>query len=292
MSSSVDTSPPLEAKFKDIEKDLDTLTASQIAQKLAAAPPSDADTFFTWLNQQQQSQVLGRLDATAVSNTELVAAIKKTNFKDPASITTLCQTLLNIVPPDPFPIGNYQIGNEERFCFIAFEDGLLPIDFEADVHRTDTCLTYLKCDPVSTTIPSFFLQLGRIEFNSTEDIDLDAAEDTGFIAVVDITDRKAWAIWNPVTELDLGLPPDQESISTRSTSGILPGFPRNECTAIPFDGTIDDLIAGGASSRLGLYSSNFVTVASGTTVSFGGINNDAWTHLVKVSSEFAKAAKG
>lgn len=231
------------------------------------------------------------MNATPLPNSELIATIKQTDFKDPASLSNLTKALLDIVAPDPLPIGTYSIDDEVRTCFIDFQFDPLPIDFEYDVQRPDTGLTYIKCDPTSSKLPNLVLQLGPIQYNVSKEIDVDTAVDTSFVAVVNIIDRKAWAVWNPTADLDLGLAVEKDSASTRPANGAFPGFTKDLCTAIPFDGTIDDLIAGGATSRLGLFNSNFVTVPSGTIVTFGGVNTEGWTHLAKVSAKWAQAAK-
>ena len=230
------------------------------------------------------------MNAAPLPNSELVALIKRTDFKDPASISNLTKALVDIVAPDPLPIGTYSIDNEVRLCFIDFQSVPLPIDFEYDVQRPDTGLTYIKSDPASSKLPNLVLQLGPIQYNVSKEVDEETAVDTSFVAVVNVVDRKAWAVWNPTADLDLGLPVEEGSASTRPKNGAFPGFINDQCTAIPFDGTIDDLIAGGATSRLGLFNSNFVTVPSGTIVTFGGVNTEGWTHLAKVSPQWAKAA--
>lgn len=148
-------------------------------------------------------------------------------------------------------------------------------------------LTYLKTNPDKNLLPKFFLQLGQLCLSPMATAT--SAKSSDFVVVV-TPDRKVFAPWNP-DGLDPEFIPDdeinREAYKTRATSGKLSGFSA-PCTAISLSANIDILCQSDQASKvLTISASQFITVPTGTTLRFGGVDMDGWVLLDKISEAFS-----
>lgn len=220
---------------------------------------------------------------TPTSKAEIRHKIKHIDFQDPEAVMELASRLISKRRKDPINIGKH-VGDQTYFYSIHFGGHFFPTDYLPDPTRPPTYLTYIRCD--STLLPNIFLQLGRLRCTQVSDTSLrDSFEpacnptsgaDTFFVIGVNIVDRMAWALWNP-DEFD-------------EIDGILPGS-HKACTAIPLNQTIDDLLANKSSHHLDLNPENFVTLPRGSSVKYGGVDEEGWKVLSRVSSKYNRASK-
>ena len=209
---------------------------------------------------------------------EMRMKIRNVNFKDPDSTVKLETKLHGLTKYGMLGIGKY-LSHKTYHYWIQFGGRLLPIDFFLDDKHPQTAVTQLKCDPPNTSLPQFFVQIGRLRYTYTNTIDLGMRSpdgehfesDTYFVLAVNIADRQAWALWNP----------DQ----FEESGGVLPGFEK-VCTAIPFKQSIEELLVNLQSRVLSLNSENAVTLPPGTTVRYGGVDAEGWTNLACVSAKY------
>lgn len=220
---------------------------------------------------------------TPTSKSEIRHKIRHVDFQDPEAVVELASRLTSKRRKDSINIGKH-VGNETYFYSIHFGGQFFPTDYFPDPTRPPTALTHIKCN--SPLLPKIFFQLGRLHCTKVSDTNLrDSYEpvydptsgaDTFFVIGVNIVDRMAWALWNP-DEFD-------------EIDGILPGF-HKASTAIPLNQNIDDLLANKSSHYLDLNPENFVTLPPGSSVKYGGVDEEGWNVLSRMSSKYKRASK-
>lgn len=220
---------------------------------------------------------------TPTSKASTRTSISNVDFEDPDSVEELASRLSSKRRKDPINIGK-QRGDKTYFYSIHFGTGFFPIDFSPDSTRLSTPLTHIKCS--SPSLPKIFLQVGRLRYTLFSNPDLGdryepdcdpiKSADTYFVIGVSITDRMAWALWNP----------DQFD----AIDGTLPGF-HKACTAIPLNQTIDELLTNSSTHILDLNPEDFLTLPRGSSVTYGGIDEEGWTFLSEMSPKYKRASK-
>ncbi|MCJ1388566.1 hypothetical protein MMC18_001413 [Xylographa bjoerkii] len=273
----------MEAKFESLKKDMSELSAAEIRERLTKTPKATESEFFQWLVQASSTKAFNQLNGKPDSNSITSEKIIKTDFKDPASIFELYRGIFDVVCPEPLQLGKMTAASQTYFYSVNFEPDLLPDDIQSDEAHIDTCLTYLERSPESGTEPAspppFSFALGRLRYTTSEKADPKTAQDTNFVVVVSIADKKAWALWNP---------------SSGQPSGRLPGFTKT-CIAFPFEGaSVDALLPGTQSAppkTLTIDPNKLVVLPSTGAVKYGGVNKAGWDRLVRVSPKFADAAR-
>jgi hypothetical protein len=218
---------------------------------------------------------------------ETSASINGTDFQDPSSILNLYSNTQGFTRPRPLPIGKYS-ADKEYHWLVDMESSLLPYDFKSDTERVDTGLTYLKSEPANPALPVFVYQLGRLLQADTPTADEAELEDSGFVFAVGV-DRTAWAIWNPVSVEGTW---EEEPKPVRPVNGVLPGFPKNLCAAVPL-GRVNDLLpidGGSASKVIRIDPKTFVELNEKSTLKFGEVTEAAWATLSEISPKFSAAA--
>lgn len=226
---------------------------------------------------------------TPTPQSETRNRINQVDFHDPNSVAELASRLTSKRRKEAIVIGEH-IGEKSYSYSVHFGGKYFPMDYFADTTRPATALTYIKCSSRSS-IPKIILQLGQLRYSHVSDADPGASNgpehdgpnhdstrsmDTYFVVGVDIIDRMAWALWNP----------DQFD----AIDGVLPGF-HKACTAIPFNKTIDELLANSSTQRLDLNPERFLTVPRGSSVRYGGVDENGWTILANFSFQYKKASR-
>ena len=140
------------------------------------------------------------------------------------------------------PLGHYTVGETKTFCFLKFNDSILPDDLPGKfiLHLQD--ITFLTCVPRQERpfLESIY-QIGQLYVSLTNKAK--TAVPSSFVVAV-TPQREVFWIWNPH-----GLEPDDyldgEDISpkaylTRPTRGRLRGF-ETPCTAVRLIEDLDQL---------------------------------------------------
>lgn len=220
---------------------------------------------------------------TPTSKSEIRNRVRNVDFEDPESVAELASKLTSKRRKDPIGIGKH-LGDKTYFYSIHFGARFFPMDFSPDTTRLSTPLTHIKCS--NPSLPKIFFQLGRLRYMHVSDGDLrNACEfdddptkstDTYFVIGINIVDRMAWALWNPDQFDDI--------------DGVLPGF-HKACTAIPLNQTIDELLTNSSTQILDLNPENFLTLPRGSSVKYGGVDEEGWTFLSRISSKYKRASQ-
>jgi hypothetical protein len=263
---------------------------AEIEERLAQAPKATIDDFSAWQVKTSTAKVTKELSAPPLSDGDVSKKISTTDFQDPVSVLNLYLTISNIVPPAPLPLGKLTAPDSKAYFYsLHFDPNAVPNEIPEDETRLDTCLTHLKrtpepqsgsTDPVAT-LPALSFALGKLKFTEKQDADADSAVDTNFTVLVNVADKKAWALWNNAAD------------NATPRTGRLPGFSK-ECLAFPFEGTTVDALLPGAGTTpktLTVDASKFVTPPSTTKIEVGGVDAKGWEQLVKTSQKYADAAK-
>lgn len=229
----------------------------------------------------QSIRTVVRKRKTPASKFDILNRISKVDFEDPDSVIGLASVLTSKRSKDPIHIGKH-VADKVYFYSIHFGGRFFPMDFFPDETRRPTGLTHIKCN--SPLLPKIFLQLGQLRYTQISntgvhdryepELDLIRSTDTYFVIGVDITDRMAWALWNP----------DQFD----AIDGVLPGF-QAACTAIPLNQTIDELLADSSTRVLDLNPENILTLPRGSSVTYGGVDEEGWSILSNISSKYKTA---
>ncbi|MCJ1467302.1 hypothetical protein MMC07_005926 [Pseudocyphellaria aurata] len=218
---------------------------------------------------------------TPASKVDIRSMICEVDFEDPDSVIGLASKLTSKDRKDPIHIGKH-VSEKVYFYSIQFGGRFFPMDFLPDETRRPTGLTYIRCD--SPLLPKIFLQLGQLRYTHISNTDahdryepelnLIKSTDTYFVLGIDIVDRMAWALWNP----------DQFD----AIDGVFPGF-QTACTAIPLNQTIDELLVDSSTRVLDINAENILTLSDGSSVTYGGVDEEGWSVLSKISSKYKAA---
>lgn len=209
--------------------------------------------------------------------------LKATTYDDPGSLFAVGAAVTTTPGMSRLPLGYYSAADQKKmYSFLIPRQDLLPKDTIQDETRGDPEVTLARPSTNTAGFPPFFVQIGQLAV-ATDSTAGQSAAPTDFVVVVG-TDRKVYALYNPSgSNPDIG----QIDLSSRATSGKLPGL-TNACSSVLLAANISDLLVNDAINKsFNLTSSSFVTVSSGVTIKFGRVDSDGWRILNGVSKAFA-----
>ncbi len=122
--------------------------------------------------------------------------LKTTLYDVESDVDSLRSEINSFVGIARLPLGKYESNKQVFFCYLHFNDMLLP----ADMPRGPACqgesyLTHIKCHPSTDVLPKEVIQIGELYLSKTPD--RAKARPSSFVVAVTPA-RKVFAIYNPL----------------------------------------------------------------------------------------------
>ncbi len=197
--------------------------------------------FYRWSVEYSSEEAQQIATAPPIPAYQMTALLKKTRFGVPFSVEELYHERWSSCGLSRLTLGQYTFEGTKTFCFLDFEDSVLPNDLPGEFLPDLQDITFLTCVPSQARpLPESACQLGQLYSPNHQ---LKTAVPSSFVVAATPEDEVFW-IWNPH-----GPKPDEyldgEDISpmawlTRLASGRLEGFPIY-CTAVRLMENLDNL---------------------------------------------------